>query len=154
MVAAGVLGSATFSTLIDPTTWNLGLIPFALTLATVVAATVSLWPVAIPQPTGRALVDTWVDSVRGAEELEDYLLEMKAVEIEFRDVSNQRRARATKAGFVLLIAALSTALIVAALTAMIEGGNNEQEQRAPAPTRSTTESRTPGTASNLPIRSS
>ena len=42
VVAAGVLAGATFTGLVDARSWYLGLVPFALTVATIIAAAVGL----------------------------------------------------------------------------------------------------------------
>jgi hypothetical protein len=124
VVAAGVLASATFDNLVTGATSFVGLLPFGLTVATVWAAAVALWPTAIKQPTGQALVKRWVDACETPEQLEDYLLEMKAHEIQLRNENNERRSGALKSGFRLLIAALVTAFLVAGLNMALVGGNN------------------------------
>lgn len=139
VVAAGVLASAAGIELISADTWLLGLVPFGLTIATVVVSTVALWPRKLDVPSARSIVNRWVDSNKSVEELEDYLLEVKAHEIELRDAQNELRMKWTKRGFKLLLLSLLTALLVAAANAVIPVWSDQYDQgRSETPVQSET----------------
>ena len=135
VVAAGVLASATGLTLVRPETLYLGLVPFALTIATVVVSTVALWPRSLHLPSGRQIVDTWVDADISPERLEDMLLEVKAQEVHNRDTQNEMKASWTKWGFVLLIASLVSALSLVPFNAtLVKTGDTHVGNPSPAAT--------------------
>lgn len=117
VIAAGVLAGATLASLVTARTYYIGLIPFALTTASVIASIVALWPTKLWAPSGRLVVDTWVDDPIKGVVLDDYLLEVKAREVEARDVNNEHRATATKTGLILLAASLVSALAVVGINA-------------------------------------
>lgn len=135
VVSAGVVAAATSSGLIRAETWFLGTIPLGLTLATIIVAASALWPVAIKQPTGQALVDRWLDTCESPEALETYLLRMKASEIRLRNEANQRRGKYTKWAFRLLIAAVATTLVVAILNAAFTEGAVNDDTEGTVPTQ-------------------
>lgn len=139
VVAAGVLASATGATLVSTDTWLLGLVPFALTVATVVVATAALWPRPLKVPSARSIVNRWVNETAPTDDLDDYLLEVKVVEVELRDDQNELRMKWTKRAFRLLALSLVTAFLVAAANATIplwrDGG--QQTVETPAHTEST-----------------
>jgi len=143
VVAAGVLASATFTGLVTSRAWYLGFIPFVLTLASIVAAVVALWPLPTWAPSGRLLVDEWVENCKGPEALEDYLLEVKAEENRHRDNRNQKQGTATKVGFVLLILSLSASLAVAGLNAVTPKGQNLGQVFGPNPAATVPPTQTP-----------
>ena len=122
VVAAGVLAGATFGGLVDARSCYVGLVPFAFTVASVIAAVRALWPTSVWSPVGRAVVSRWVDDPISGEVLEDSILEVKTREVEARDAYNQRRAKATRWSFVLLIVSLVTALIVVGINAAVGEG--------------------------------
>lgn len=139
VVAAGVLAGATFTGLVDARSWFLGLIPFALTVASVIAAVRALWPTSVWSPVGREVVKRWVDDPISGETLEDSILEVKTREVEAKDAYNQRRARATRVSFVLLIISLITALIVVGMNAALaeavpSGGSTGEATPTPSGT--------------------
>ncbi len=122
MVAAGVVATAAFDGLTGSKMWLINIVPVLFTVATVIVAAVALWPVKLESASGRDVVDEWVDAQMTPDELEDNLLEVKAVEIEYRDAKNEAKARATKWAFSLLVASLVTALVTAAVSAAISNG--------------------------------
>lgn len=134
VVAAGVLASAAGIELIKIETWLAGLLPFGLTIATVVFATVALWPRPLQVSSARNIVNLWVDSSESLDDLDDYLLETKAHEIELRDKQNELRAKWTKRGFVFLLASLATAVPVATANALspIWSGHVQERIETPA----------------------
>jgi hypothetical protein len=119
VVAAGVLASVTGLSLVVAETWFVGLLPFGLTIAAVAVATVALWPRKLGLPSARQVVDAWVDADIPADELEDNVLEVKALEITNRDELNKKRAALTNWGFSLLLAGLASTLIVVVLNALV-----------------------------------
>lgn len=140
VVAAGVIAAVAFDSLNNAHTWLLGLIPVAFTVATIIVAAAALWPVKLESASGRDVVDEWVDADITPAELEDNLLEVKAVEIEFRDAKNESKAKATKWAFGLLVASLVAALITATTgAAMSNGGRTNGETVVTTPTASPTE---------------
>lgn len=139
VVAAGVLAGATFTGLVDARSWYLGLVPFALTVATIIAAAVSLWPSTIDSPSGRFLVTRWVNASERMEAMEDYILEVKVREIEKRNSKNEKRAKATKSAFVLLVSGVVTALLVAGINASVLRGDPTNGQTNPVHTPSAPE---------------
>ncbi|MGR6743173.1 hypothetical protein ACU6RU_14170 [Microbacterium sp. F1-18] len=135
VVAAGVLASATGVGLITIDTWLIGVVPFGLTVATVALATVALWPRKLDVASARNLVDNWVESEKSAADLEDYLLEVKAVEIARRDAQNEQRVKWSKRAFAYLLASLVAALLVAGTNALAPiWSENAEQQRVEAPT--------------------
>lgn len=128
VVAAGVLASAAGIELITTDTWLVGLLPFGLTIATVVVSTVALWPRKLDVPSARSIVNRWVDSSKSVAELDDYLLEVKAHEVELRDDQNELRMKWTKRGFKLLLLSLVTALLVAAANAVSPLWSDQHDQ--------------------------
>jgi len=135
VVAAGVLASATGTQLVTVDTWLAGLIPFGLTIATVVVSSAALWPRKLDIPSARSLVDAWVEKDEPVENLEDYLLEVKAVEVKLRDDQNELRVKLVKRAFRLLIASLAAALLVATLNAVspVLWSDDVQQQRVQPP---------------------
>ncbi|MCM3614598.1 hypothetical protein M3672_09130 [Microbacterium enclense] len=136
VVAAGVLASAAGIELIKTETWLAGLVPFTLTIATVVVAAVALWPRLLNVPSARKITNRWVDSDKSLDDLDDYLLETKVVEIELRDKQNETRATWTKGGFVLLLISLFTALLVATANALSPLWSDDVQERIQAPATS------------------
>lgn len=118
VVAAGILASATGLGLVRAETFFVGLVPFTLTLATVVAATIALWPRSLQQAGARELI-TLVDSSLDGPGLEDELLELRKEEVEHRNTQNEMKGLFTKCGFGLLLASLFFALYVVALDAVV-----------------------------------
>lgn len=119
VVAAGFLAGIAGAELISPDTWFIGLIPLALTLATVVSSAVVLWPRALKVPSGPEMVKLWVDADMTAEALEDHILEVKSTEVANRNTQNERKAEWTKWGFLLLIASMASALVVLVVDAIV-----------------------------------
>lgn len=137
VVAAGVLASQSVAGMDGSRAWLLSVVPLALTIATVITAAIALWPIKLESPSGRYVVDAWVDAKLAPAELDDTLLEVKAVEVEYRDRTNESKGRATKWAFVLLIASLgSTFLVTVSDNAIMNGepANGETSITTPAPT--------------------
>ncbi len=122
IVVAGVVAGAAFTGLVDPRFCFIGLIPLALTIGSVVAAVVALWPTRLWVTSARDLVDTYVENPMSGDELEDHILEVKAKEVTGRDKYNEKRSTATKISLVLLIVSLVTALIVVGINAALPEG--------------------------------
>lgn len=139
VVAAGVIAAAAFDGLANSQMWLIALIPVVLTVATVVVAAVALWPVKLESASGRDVVNEWVDADMTPSELEDSLLEVKAVEIEYRDAKNESKARATKWAFGLLVSSLVSALAVAAIGAAVSNGGTQIGEAVITPTPTPTE---------------
>lgn len=119
VVAAGFLAGVTGSELVRPETWFVGVVPLILTLATVVVSAVVLWPRRLRVPSGPQMVAAWVDAEMTPDDLEDHILEVKSKEVSNRNDQNERKAEWTKWGFVLLISALASALVVVVLGAVV-----------------------------------
>jgi hypothetical protein len=137
VVAAGVLAGATFTGLVTADTYFIGLIPFALTVASVIAAIIALWPTRVWAPSGRLVVTEWVDKHGLTPEvLADNLLEVKAREVEKRDEYNERRSKATKAGLVLLGLSLIASLIVVGVNTAVNEGVIDVGRNTPTPSTS------------------
>lgn len=137
IVAAGFVTGATFTGLVSPASFYIGLVPVAFTVGSMVAAVIALWPTKLWSPIGRSLVSAWVEDPMTAETLEDSILEVKAREIEARDAYNERRSKATRISFRLLIAGLITAFLVVGVNAAIPEGasNGPGTTVTPAPDR-------------------
>lgn len=134
VVAAGVLASAAGIELITIDTWLIGLVPFSLFIVTVLVSTVALWPRVLNVPSARSIVNRWVNRDEAPVELDDYLLEVKAQEIELRDLQNELRMKWTKRGFRLLLLSLLTALIVATINAVTPvWSDHVEKERIQAP---------------------
>lgn len=112
IVAAGFVTGATSTDLVTSTSFYVGLVPVALTVASMVAAVIALWPTRLWAPIGRSLVTAWVEDPVTVESLEDNILEVKAREIEARDAYNERRSTATRWSFVFLVLGLIAAFLV------------------------------------------
>jgi len=144
VVAAGVLASATGIELITTDTWLIGLAPFGLTIATVLVSTAALWPRTLQVPSARSIVDRWVDADTTPTDLDDYLLEVKAVEVELRDQQNEIRMKWAKRGFGLLLASLLATMVVATTNAVApvwsDHVQGQTESPTPAPPESTSAS--------------
>lgn len=119
VVAAGFLAGVTGSELVSGETWFIGVVPLGLTLATVVVAAVVLWPRRLRVPSGPDMVKMWVDADMTPEVLEDHILEVKSKEVENRNKQNERKAGLTSWGFLLLIAAMASALAVVIIGAVV-----------------------------------
>jgi hypothetical protein len=122
IVVAGVVAGAAFTGLVDPRTCYIGLVPFALTIGSVIAAVVALWPTRIWVTSARDFVNTYVNDPMSGDVLEDHILEVKAKEITHRDEYNEKRSTATKVSLVLLIVSLIAALIVVGINAALPEG--------------------------------
>jgi hypothetical protein len=139
VVAAGVIATTTFAGLDDSRTWLWGLVPLTFTIATVVAAAIALWPVKIESPSGRKMVSLWVDEDGLAPDvLEDRILEVKTVEVEYRDEKNETKGLATKFAFFFLILSLCSALAFTVADAAITNGNSNGKT-TPTPAATPTE---------------
>lgn len=136
VVAAGVLASAVGLGLVRSETYYVGLIPFGLTVWTVVQSAAALWPRSIDLPGARKLVAKHVDSEDPPEKLEDFLLEVKTTEVENRNAQNEKKAGYTKRAFQLLVASLVAVFIVVGLNAFFT--NNGASSVGPNPTPSPT----------------
>lgn len=119
VVAAGFLAGVTGSELVRAETWFVGVVPLALTIATVVVAAVVLWPRRLRVPSGPDMVKMWVDADMTPDDLEDHILEVKSKEVSNRNDQNERKAKMTSWGFVLLIAAMLSALVVVIIGAVV-----------------------------------
>jgi hypothetical protein len=137
IVVAGVVAGAAFGGLVDPRSCYIGLLPLALTIGSVVAAVVALWPKRLWVTSARDFVNTYVENGMGGDELEDHILEVKTKEVTVRDKYNERRSTATKVSLVLLIASLVAALIVVGINAALPEGesNGPGTGSTPTPTR-------------------
>jgi len=138
VVAAGVIAAAAFDSLNNSDIGLFAIFPVALTVATVVVAAVALWPAKLESASGRDVVNEWVDAAMTPDDLEDSLLEVKVVEIEFRDARNESKGLATKWAFGLLVSSLVTALITAGIGAAISNGDPTDGEtiNTPSPTTS------------------
>jgi len=135
VVAAGVIAAAAFDILSNQSLGLWGLIPSALTVATVVVAAIALWPTKLKSASGRDVVNEWVDAETEPAVLEDHLLELKAVEVYHRDEQNEIKGRATKWAFALLVASLVTCLFTAGMGAALSNGvPTHGESVTPTPT--------------------
>lgn len=119
VVAAGFLAGVAGSELVSAETWFVGIVPLVLTIATVVVSAVVLWPRRLSVPSGPEMVKNWVAANITVEQLEDNLLEVKSREVEKRNHQNERKAKLTSWGFVLLIAAMLSALVVVVIGAVL-----------------------------------
>jgi hypothetical protein len=137
VVAAGFLAAITGSGLVEARTWFVGILPLLLTLATVVVAAVVLWPRRLSVPSGPEMVAAWVNADMTAEDLEDHILEVKSKEVKNRNQQNERKAELTSWGFSLLIAAMTTALVVVTVGALVGTWEatqmSDKENPAPEP---------------------
>lgn len=118
LVAAGFLEGVTGSEIVGAETWYVGLVSLVLTLATVVVSAVVLWPRRLRVPSGPEMVKRWVDADMTPEDLEDCILEVKSTEVRNRNEQKGLKTELTKWGFVLLIAAMASALVVVVLGAV------------------------------------
>ncbi|WP_156891394.1 hypothetical protein [Agromyces subbeticus] len=112
VVIAGLLAGASFDTPHGSGCWWLSAIPLALALGTVVAAVVALWPAPAGAADPAAIRSIWIDNTQGSYELEIYLLKVKTVAYSEMQARTNKRVTALKIGFILLSAAISTALVV------------------------------------------
>lgn len=119
VVAAGLLASATGLGLVKTETYLVGLIPFALTIATVLAATIALWPKQFTVLSPSDLVSEWLDSEFTGEQIEEALVAVKMREADSRDKQNEASSLWTKRAFVLLLLSLVAGLAVATYDAMV-----------------------------------
>jgi len=115
---AALLASVTGLSLVSLDTFLIGLIPLALMIAAVASAMMALWPRKLDVPSARSLVDTQVESTKTADELDDFILEVKAKEITKRDDQTEERAKHTARGFKFVFAGLVCTLFVVALNAL------------------------------------
>jgi hypothetical protein len=121
--AAGLVATVTVTSIADSNFWVVGLIPMAFAVLTVAYATTALWPRAVNVPGARLLIENNLDSAMTPAELEDFLLEVRVVEIENRDTLNEDRTKWMKAGFKLLIWSLGSLILVAVVNGMTAEGN-------------------------------
>lgn len=112
VVAAGFLAGFTGPELVRRETWFVGILPLVLNLAAVVVSAVVLWPRRLKVPSGPDMVNTWVDADMTADTLEDHILEVKSKEVTNRNAQNELKARWLKWGFMLLIAAMASGLVL------------------------------------------
>jgi len=87
-------------------------------IAAVASAMMALWPRKLDVPSARSLVDTQVESPKTADELDDFILEVKAKEITKRDDQTEERAKHTTRGFKFVFAGLVCTLFVVALNTL------------------------------------
>jgi hypothetical protein len=113
IVAAGLL---TTSSLLDPKAHWLVAIPLLLTLATVILSAVALWPAPLKVIEPRLLVDTWLNTKAGDDDLAAYLLEAKVEAFEQQQARTDSRVAALKWSFVALSASVAATALVAVLT--------------------------------------
>lgn len=119
VIAAGVLGTSIGLGVLSPEIIALSLTPLSLVAGTLLCATVALWPRATKLPSGREVVNRWVEAKMTAAELEDHLLEVKAEEVANRDKGNQLKARYVKFGFVLLVISIYVVMVAIAFDAAL-----------------------------------
>lgn len=136
IVVAGVVAGAAFTGLVDPRSCYIGLLPFALTIGSVIAAVVALWPKRLWVTSARDFVNEYVEKPMSGDELEDHILEVKTKEVTVRDEYNEKRSTATKVSLVLLIVSLFTSLIVVGVNAALPEGvpNGPGTGSTPTPT--------------------
>ncbi|UNK71729.1 hypothetical protein [Microbacterium sp. H1-D42] len=129
VAVAALLASVTGLSLVTLETFLVGLIPLGLMVAAVASAMMALWPRKLDVPSARSLVDTQVESPKTADELDDFILEVKAKEITKRDDQTEERAKHTARAFKFVFAGLVFTLLVVALNALspIWSSNDEAE---------------------------
>ena len=133
VVAAGLVASATGIGLVNRDTYFIGLVPFVLTILTVLAATVALWPRQFTVGSASNLVSEWLDSEFTEDQIDEALVTVKMREAVSRDEQNERASAWTKAAFVLLLLSLVTALAVATFDALLHVPEEfSDEPQAPA----------------------
>jgi len=118
VAVAALLASVTGLSLVTLDTYLVGLIPLGLMIAAVASAMMALWPRKLDVPSARSLVDTQVESPKTADELDDFILEVKAKEITKRDDQTEERAKHTTRGFKFVFAGLVCTLFVVALNTL------------------------------------
>lgn len=115
VVAGGLLAAQAFPDLSQEGFSRLALILAVarLVVAFVVTllATMALWPLKLKELGPDAFINKWIDSCEPTSALEDYILEVKARTIAFRNTKNESRGRLLKAGFVVLIVGIVVAII-------------------------------------------
>lgn len=93
---------------------GLTIVPLAIAVFTIVYAVRAIRPLALEVPSPRHMIDQYLDSSLSADELEDYILEIRAVEVDKRDLLNDTRWKALRVGFRLLVASMISLVLFAA----------------------------------------
>lgn len=134
VAVAALLASVTGLSLVTLDTFLVGLIPLTLMVAAVASAMMALWPRKLDVPSARSLVDTQVESPKTADELDDFILEVKAKEITERDEQTEERAKHAERGFRFVFAGLVCTMFVVALNALSPiWSSNDETHPAPTP---------------------
>lgn len=134
VVAAGLVASATGLGLVNRYTFFVGLVPFILTILTVLAATVALWPRQFTVTSASNLVSEWLDSEFTEAQIDEALVTVKMREAVSRDTQNEKASDWTKRAFVLLLLSLVTALAVATFDAVVRTPEEGLDEPQPAVT--------------------
>jgi len=134
VAVAALLASVTGLSLVTLDTFLVGLIPLGLMVAAVASAMMALWPRKLDAPSARSLVDTQVESAGTADELDDFILEVKAQEIAKREEQTEERAKHTARGFRFVFAGLVCTLFVVTLNALSPiWSSNDETDAVPTP---------------------
>ncbi len=134
VVAAGLVASATGLGLVNRDTYFVGLVPFILTIFTVLAATVALWPRQFTVSSASDLVSEWLDSEFTEDQIDEALVTVKMREAVSRDDQNEKASDWTKRAFVLLLLSLVSALAVATFDAVVRTPEEGSDEPQPAVT--------------------
>ena len=112
VVIACLLASASFETSVTISLWWLSTAPLGLALGTVIAAIIAPWPAAAGAIDPENIRSTWIDGTQNSYELEIYLLRLKMTAYAAMQTRTTTRVTALKIEFVLLSAAIASALAV------------------------------------------
>lgn len=121
VVAGGLLATQTFPKLTShhqlDMALSLALLPLVLALAVTLVASMALWPLKLKEVEPDKFIRRWIDSTEPASALEDYILELRARTISFRNEKNEGRARLMKFGFILLVIGIVAAIVAGVVQA-------------------------------------
>lgn len=122
VVAGGLLAAQTLPELtkggFPQLALGLAILRLILAFTVTFLASMALWPLKLKELGPDAFIKKWIDSCEPTHKLEDYVLEVKARTIAFRNAKNESRGRLLKAGFVVLIAGIVVAILAGIVQAI------------------------------------
>lgn len=134
ITGAGIVAGSSALSADDTAARWFAILPILLAAAAVFCAVRALRPLFINVPDGRAIVEKYRDAAAPGAAVEEVLLEVRTTETELREKANDKRIPWVRHGFSILLAAVSSLLVVVIALNFFPPNGDDNGESHPTPT--------------------